>query len=413
MTRALLVLALAMVLGLPLAFDDEVTRLNEQAKQALEQGRAADAVLLLEAALTRLPDDEVLRRNLAWAHYKVGQTERAALATERAAAAFQRAWHTWDGEPAYGSHLASLQLRMFQLEPALATAREVLARHPDAAEAHMIAGDALSLLDRLDEALASYRAAAEVTDDADLALGAEQAAARAERQLAVEADYVTLRTGAFVVRAPPGTDNLSLLGVLGRARVEVLNAFSVTRAEPALVVLYPPEAFREVTGAHEWVGGLFDRKIRLPIADPRRDAPAIEAAFRHEFTHLLVSEWSPACPTFLNEGLAQLLEWGRGQGLSRLVQRLEATGRSRADVPLLADLPDSFLGLTDRSEVELGYLTSYAFVDHVAELHGLRTVVDWVRNTDAHPWDEAYRLAAGRTVEAEEQLFRELLRTAR
>lgn len=411
MRFALLVLA-ALLAGFPLLLDDEVLALNLKAKNALESGRPADAVLFLQAALVRTPDDDTLRQNLAWAHYKVGEVERAALSTDRAAAAFARAWEVWDGEPAYGLHLSSLRLRAFRLDEALAAAEAVLARHPESADAQQLAADALALLDRLDEAEAAYRKAA-AGKTGDDAAGALQAAERTARQRAVERGYATLRTGSFVIRAPAGTDHLSLTGVLERARVEVLTALSVTRSEPALVVLYPPDDFREVTGAHAWVGGLFDRKIRLPIADSKRDQDTIEASFRHEYTHLLVSEWSPRCPTFLNEGLAQLFESGRGQGMARLTAYLKSRGRSRDSAPQLAELPDSFVGLSNRAEVELGYLTSYAFVDHVAEHHGLGTVVSWVRQTDAYPLAEAYQRASGRSLQAEESLFRELLRTAR
>lgn len=414
--RTLILAAVTVLVGLPLwAADeggDEANALNQQAKTALAEGRPADAVTYLMAALARAPEDDVLRGNLAWAHYQVGEAERQALAVDRAAAAYQRAWETWDAEPAYGLHLASLRLRNFRLDEALAVTTEVLGKHPTVPEAHLMHGDTLALLDRLEEAVAAYRTASELADG-DMARSAREAAERTGRQLAVEADYQTLRMGTFVLRAPQGTDHLSLVGVLQRARIEVLNAFSVTRGEAALVVLYPPDAFREVTGLHDWVGGVFDRKIRLPIADPRADAASIEAAFRHEFTHLLASEWSPRCPTFLNEGTAQLMEVGRGKGMERLLAGLSRARLERSDVPALAELPDSFIGMSDRDAVELGYLTSFAFVDHVAEHHGLRTVVDWIRNTDAHPVDEAYRRAAGRTLEAEEALFRELLRTAR
>lgn len=411
--RLPLLLLLFVGLSLPLLSGDaeEALRFNQKAKLALEQGRAADAVTFLEAALARSPDDETLIQNLAWAHYQVGEAERDALAIDRAAAAYQRAWDVYDGEPAYGLHLASLRLRSFRLAEALAAIQAVLERHPDEPTAHLLLGDILALLDRLSESEAAYRVAAELSqgEDRDAALAAAE---RTARQADVEADYQTLRTSSFVLRAPPGRDHNSLLGVLRTARVEVLNAFAVTHREPALVVLYPPDAFREVTGLHDWVGGLFDRKIRLPIADARRDAEAIGASFRHEYTHLLVSEWSPRCPTFLNEGAAQLMELGRGQGMTRLLAGLEALGLSRDDVPTVEQLPDSFIGMSDRDAVRLGYLTSYAFVDHVAEHHGLPTLVKWLRATDAQPLDEAFAAAAGRSLAQEQALFRELLRTA-
>src|SRR5262249_11196291 len=138
---------------------------------------------------------------------------------------------------------------------------------------------------------------------------------------------------------------VQLAGVLERARSEVCNALSYFPKQKTIVVLYPQDVFREVTGTHEWVGGLFDRKIRLPIADVQRDQDKIEAAFRHEFTHLIVSEITPDCPTFVNEGLAQLNEYGRGQGLKRLVDYLDDRPAGRQALPHIADLPVSFVDI--------------------------------------------------------------------
>ena len=201
--------------------------------------------------------------------------------------------------------------------------------------------------------------------------------------------------------------------MLERARAEVCATLNVTPAHRVSVVLYPPEAFRAATGTHEWVGGLFDRKIRLPIADVDRDAPQIEAAFRHEFTHLVVSEASPSCPTLLNEGLAQVLEHGRGKGVDRLVEYLDAHPGGRESLPRLADLPDTFVQIGDRDQVTLAYLLSHAFVDRMVALHGTGRVLDWARAADRLPLAEAFEEAFGRSLAEQEAQFREHVRTAR
>jgi hypothetical protein len=247
---------------------------------------------------------------------------------------------------------------------------------------------------------------------------ARAAAERTAAQHAVERDYRTDRTPFFTIRGPADGDGplfgVRLQGVLDIARSEVCNALNhFPRQKNTIVVLYPPDDFREVTGMHEWVGGLFDRKIRLPIADVERDQKQIEAAFRHEFTHLIVSELTPACPTFVNEGLAELMEVGRGEGIPRLVSFLDARPGGRDALPRIAELPDSFVEITDRDEVSVAYLLSYAFLDHVVSLHGIGKAMSWVRELGAHPLAEAYERAVGRTLAAEEQLFREQVRTAR
>jgi len=386
--------------------------LNDQAAAALSGGRSAEAVLLLESAHGLAPDDLVLTRNLAFAHYRVAEGLMAVQDMEGAGAAFRRAWALDGSQSAYGLHAASLSLRAFSLDAALAQLEQVLASHPESGSGQLMRGDVLNLLDRLDEALLAYDLAA-LHGDATVAQGAAQGRARTERQLDVERDYVSEETEYFVVRHPPASDHLQLLGVLERARVEVCHALGDFPSHKALVVLYPPEAFRAVTGTHDWVGGLFDRKIRLPIADLATSAAQVESAFRHEFSHLMVSEWNPRCPTYLNEGLAQVMEYGRDQGLKRLVDHLDGRGLSRESLPALDELPDSFMSMADREAVSLGYLLSYAFVDHVVKHHGMGALVRWIVAHEQAPIDEAYHDATGRTLAHEEELFRELVRTAR
>jgi hypothetical protein len=233
----------------------------------------------------------------------------------------------------------------------------------------------------------------------------------------VEHDYRTDVTpsdqilGPALGSAPPFGFPLAYL--LVRARAEVCAALGVNPQRKATVVLYPPDAFRQVTGTHDWVGGLFDRKIRLPIADVERDRELIEVSFRHEFTHLIVSDITPACPTFVNEGLAEVMGQGRGKGLLQLAAFLDAQPGGRAALPRIAELPASFMDIADRTEVNRAYLLSYAFLDHVVSFHGTGAAMRWVTELGSKPLDEAYKTATGRALADEEALFRERLRTAR
>jgi hypothetical protein len=181
----------------------------------------------------------------------------------------------------------------------------------------------------------------------------------------------------------------------------------------ATVVLYPPDAFRAATGTHEWVGGLFDRKIRLPIADVERDADKIESAFRHEYTHLIVSEVSPGCPTFVNEGLAQVMEYGRGTGLKRLTDWLDQQPGGRTGLPKISDLPATFLDISDPDAVTRAYLVSHAFVDQLVANHGTGPVLAFVRALDSQPLEEAFQATFRRPLADQEEMFQQAVRSAR
>jgi hypothetical protein len=75
------------------------------------------------------------------------------------------------------------------------------------------------------------------------------------------------------------------------------------------VVLYGDRQFHDVTFAHGWVEGLFDGKIRLPVAVASSDGAGLERLIVHEYAHAAIQDLSRGrAPRWLHEGLAQLLE---------------------------------------------------------------------------------------------------------
>lgn len=416
MLSRLLALALLALLFGGAVVQDDVNTLNLKAKDAIDQGRHADAVKLLEEAHRLDPDQAVIAKNLAWAYFLRGRTQLGELRFDSALSDYRRAGELNPEETAYRVHLGQLLVRRYRLHEAKSVLDGIIADDPEAGDAWLLLGDTLSLQDQLPESIEAYERAAK-TATGNVAEMATRAAERTRRQHAVEKDYRTDKSTYFIFRGPSNTDGpvyaLRLSGKLEAARSDVCNALDYFPQQRTTVVLYPPDEFREVTGTHDWVGGLFDRKIRLPIADVERDTERIEASFRHEFTHLIVSELAPNCPTFVNEGVAEVLENGRGQGIPNLVSYLDHHPKGRDGLPRISDLPDSFMDIEDRDTVSVAYLMSYAFVDHVAGHHGLGAVRKWVEGLANKPLAEAYEAATGRTLSHEEELFRELVRTAR
>lgn len=409
-----MLLALALPLSRPLAPGDDVASLNDRARAALDQDQPGEAVTLLEKAHKLDPSQEVIRTNLAWAYFKRGKQALGDYRLDQAGADYRRAIELNPNETGYQLHLAQLLVRRYRLDEAEKVIRELLANAPDNLDGWLVLGDIDSLQDDLPAAQEAYEKAAASTDR-QLADMARSAADRTGRQYAVEKNYRTDTTPYFVIRGPSQSKgplmSVRVANVLDRARAEVCAALNVSPQRKATVVLYPPDAFREVTGTHEWVGGLFDRKIRLPITDVERDLPDIERSFRHEFTHLIVSEIAPACPVFLNEGLAQVMGEGRGQGTAKLAQFLDQRRIARESIPSVSELPASFMEISDPEQVSLAYLVSYAFVDHAIKFHGTGPVMNWVQGVGGKPVDQAYQAATGRSLRDEESLFREQLRT--
>jgi len=90
---------------------------------------------------------------------------------------------------------------------------------------------------------------------------------------------------------------------------ELADRFRHAPPQPITVLLYPTQEFRDVTRSPEWVGGIYDGKIRVPLGGLNRLTQRAENVLAHELTHAVVhSKTRGHCPRWLHEGLAQLAD---------------------------------------------------------------------------------------------------------
>jgi len=125
-----------------------------------------------------------------------------------------------------------------------------------------------------------------------------------------------------------------------------------------VVILYPAQAFHEVTGTPSWTGGIFDGKIRVPIGGLHRMTDSLRRVLTHELTHSFVTSKSGGnASRWMQEGLAQLEE---GKRPSR--RALIALGRTyRSD--------------GSRWGEELDYASSLALVHFLVGRYGSYSLV--------------------------------------
>ena len=169
-------------------------------------------------------------------------------------------------------------------------------------------GDIRNRQERVEDALRSWREAFRHKPNDRL----RDKMLKAERELHAGRHYAMNMSSHFNLRYDGEVDD-ALAEAVGDYLEEqywaMADTFDVAPRQPITVVLYPKQQFRDVTQMPEWVGGLYDGKIRVPIGGLARLNPVVEGLLRHELAHAFVHTKSRGrCPRWLHEGLAQILE---------------------------------------------------------------------------------------------------------
>ena len=206
-----------------------------------------------------------------------------------------------------------------------------------------------------------------------------EAAAKARREAAVESRMNKGYSPMFSISHDEGTrPDLAdaVLDVLETAYNRVgsdLAYYPVTRVP---VILYTKKDYRLVTAGPEWSGGLYDGKVRLPIGGARELTPVLRGVLFHEYTHVVVGELAKGnCPTWLNEGLAEV------EGRKEYDHAHADLGKAVKTGALLqfTSLEKSLSGL-NAQEAALAYEQSYVMVRFMIASYGWHKVRDILVN---------------------------------
>lgn len=141
-------------------------------------------------------------------------------------------------------------------------------------------------------------------------------------------------------------------------------------SEVIVVILYPSQAFRDITRSPAWVGALNDGKIRVPISGLTVMTPELARVLKHELTHSFIRQITLGrCPTWFNEGMAQIEEGSTTAGLGTQLARALAAGK----IPALASLEGPFVDLS-QDQVGFVYAKSLAAIEYLRDTFGMGEV---------------------------------------
>ncbi len=174
-------------------------------------------------------------------------------------------------------------------------------------------------------------------------LALQQRIDRAEQEAAVESRLQQAGSYHFALSwegsAVPAGFAREILEALERQFTELQIALNYSPNERVSVILYSSLQFSDITRAPRWAGAVNDGKIRIPVQGLAGLSPELARVLKHELVHSFIFQITEGrCPTWLNEGIAQM---EAGEPLDEFGPELARLFATSSQIPL-AELEESF-----------------------------------------------------------------------
>ena len=192
---------------------------------------------------------------------------------------------------------------------------------------------------------------------------------RLEQEQSLATAFETETGIHFVVRYEADLerdDALTTLDQLEDAYLAVGELLGHFPRERTRVLLCRKHSTAGVPEIPDWAGGMYDGTIRIPVTTSPVDKDWVRAAVFHEYTHHVVDLLTHgACPTWLNEGLAQFME-------GRSLEEARSVLRNNRTYPLLPldQLHGTFADSRSRAEAAVKYAQALIGVSILMENEG-------------------------------------------
>jgi tetratricopeptide (TPR) repeat protein len=237
---------------------------------------------------------------------------------------------------------------------------------PESADIPLLLGSAYYYTENLDRAIAEWKRSLELHDDPRV----RDALAKAEQERDIASSYQEIRSLHFLLRYQGGDSKPLADNVLKTLETDFLDLESdldVYPQETIIVLLYPDQAFKDITRLPTWVGAENDGKIRIPVSGLSSMTPDLARVLKHELTHSFVHQATLGrCPTWFNEGLAQLEEGSTTATSGSVLTRALASGQTLS----FDNLEASFLELPPE-KVGMAYIKSLAALQYLRDTFGM------------------------------------------
>jgi tetratricopeptide (TPR) repeat protein len=267
-------------------------------------------------------------------------------------------------------YYAATLLRIGHTPEALSYAQHGARIAPDSPDALAMLGFAQFASDHTPEAIQSWKRSLSLRPDATIC----QFLARAERESSAESDFSQRESSHFNLHFEGKESSESfrrdLLAALDADYDDLARDLGYSPRNAIAVTLYTQQAFFDVTRAPSWTGAINDGKLRIPVSGMRSVTPELARILKHELTHSFVAQMSSSrCPTWLNEGIAQIEEGRSSASNGRQLAQLFAAGN---EIPFNM-LEGNFLSLSTPQAVA-AYAESLAAAEYIRDAYGMSEI---------------------------------------
>ena len=260
--------------------------------------------------------------------------------------------------------------------------------------------------DRTGDAVTAWKRAMELSPDPYT----ERLLHKAERELEVEERSRRKQSTHFILHyqgdATSAELQQQLLATMEDGYRDLTSQLGYEPTENIIVILYTQKEFVDITEAPSWAGAINDGKLRIPIRGVSVMNPELQRVLRHELTHSFIRSLAGGrCPTWLNEGIAELME---PRSSSAFAQSLAALFQQRKEIPFSV-LEHPFIRFSDL-QAQVAYAESLSGVEYLRDRYGMAEVVRMLRNIAAGEEPEiALRQSTGMDYAAFQQRIGESL----
>jgi tetratricopeptide (TPR) repeat protein len=318
------------------------------------------------------PSDAMAKAELVYALNSVASLQVARGDLAAAQSSLEEAVSLDKRNPALLSNLATIHLRLGNYQKAEELLLACLEVDRKAQWTYFLLGETYYRQEKISQAISQW--------NEGLQLGPNEAIGKrlekARRESGVHSELGALKSVHFILRYDKKASDYQLgdqiLTTLEDLYRRLSNELSLQAPETVAVILYPDQAYFDITRAPGWTGGVFDGKIRIPVRGLYSITPELKATLAHELTHcFMVALPGRGSPTWFLEGVAQVQAGGSGAKDRKALAQLQREDRL---IPL-KDLRGSFMGLPG-GKADLAYAEALSAVEYLSARFGRSAIRD-------------------------------------